>query len=53
MDLAEPPLGGILVSTSVGKRWNDEMELDADKEESESSVQGSEDSPSEANIGLG
>ena len=36
-----------------GKRRNDEMELDAEEEESEPSVQDGQDNPDKANIGLG
>lgn len=53
MDLVEPPLGGISTSMSAGQRQNDEMELDAGEEEKEPSAQGGQDSPGEANIGLG
>ena len=35
VDLAEPPLGGLSASTSVGHRRSDEMELDVEEEEPE------------------
>lgn len=52
VDLVEPPLGGLLASTSGGQRWSDEMELDADEEELEQNAQDFPDNPSESNISL-
>ena len=53
MDLAEPPLGVLSTSTSVGQRQNDEMELDGGEEEQEPSAHGGQGSLDKANIGLG
>ena len=53
VDLVEPYLGGLSASTSAGQRRNDEMELDAEEEESKPSAQDGQGSPIKANIGLG
>ena len=53
VDLVEPPLGGLSVSTLDGQQWSEEIELDAEEEEPDQNVQDDPNSSSEANIGLG